>query len=95
MDAHLAKKISGELLHGGGTNDKLAVNTHETLGIELTFNLLKGHAQRVALACKRAESHHTVADGDMAHLADRDDEVFITTMGNEETLAIADGLTFD
>ena len=95
VDAHLAEEIGGEFLYGGSTNDELTVHAHKTLGIELTFYFFEGHVQRVVLAFQSAEAHHAVADGDVAHVADGDNQELVSTMGNEETLTIADGLILD
>ncbi len=47
VDTHLAKEIGGEFLHGGSANDKLTVDAHKALGVELGFYFFKGHVQRV------------------------------------------------
>src|SRR5574344_853355 len=40
-----------------------------------------------------AEAYNAVANGDVAHIAHRNDEEFVGTMRNQKTLAIADVLT--
>lgn len=95
MDAHLAKEIGGEFLDGGGAADVLTVYTHKPLRIELTLYFFEGHIQRVVLAFYGANAHYTIANGDMTNVADRDNQELVGTMGNEETLPIADGLILD
>ena len=92
MDAHLAEKIGGEFQHGGGADDELTIDAHKPLWVELALNFFEGHVQRVVLAFQSAEAHHAVADGDMAHFADGDNQELVSVMGNEETLPIADCL---
>ena len=50
VDAHLAEEIGGELLYGSGADDELTIDAHKALGIELAFNFLEGHVQRVVFA---------------------------------------------
>ena len=92
VDAHLAEKIGGEFQHGGGADDELTIDAHKPLWVELALNFFEGHVQRVVLAFQSAEAHHAVADGDMAHFADGDNQELVSVMGNEETLPIADCL---
>ena len=93
VDAHLAEEIGGELADGSGANDELTVHTHETLRVELTLCLFQGHVQGMGIAVEGAQANYTVADGDVAHVAHRNNQVFVGTMGNQKAFAIADGLT--
>ena len=93
MDAHLAEEIGREFAYGCGTDDELAVHTHEALRVELALGFFECHIQRVGIALKGAEAHHTVTYCNVAYVAHRNNQVFIATMGNQKTLAIADGLT--
>ena len=94
VDAHLAEEIGGEFLNGDGADDELTVDAHKALGVELAFNFFEGHVQGVVLAFQSAEAHHAVTDGDVAHVADGDNQELVGTMGNKEAFTIADGLTF-
>ena len=38
------------------------------------------------------ESDYSIADGDVAHVADRYDNIFVGTIRNKKTFAISDGL---
>ena len=95
VDAHLAEEIGGEFLHGDGADDELTVDAHKALGVELAFNFFEGHVQGVVLAFQSAEAHHAIADGDMAHVADGDNQELVGTMGDEEAFTIADGMALD
>ena len=72
VDAHLAKEIGGEFLDCYGADDELTVHAHKTLWVELGLGFFERHVQAVMLALKCAEAYHTVADGDVTHVADGD-----------------------
>ena len=93
VDAHLAKEVGREFVNGCGVNDELTVDTHEALGVELALGFFEGHRQLVGLALQGAEAHHPIADGEMAHVADGNNQIFVGTMRDEETLSVSDGLT--
>lgn len=93
MNAHLAEEIGGELADSGGANDELTVHTHEALRVELALGFFEGHVQGVGLAVEGEQANYAVADGDVAHVAHRNNQVFVGTMGNQKAFAIADSLT--
>ena len=92
MDAHLAEEIGGEFADSSGADDELAVHTHETLRVELALGFFESQVQDVGLGVEGAQADNAVADGDVAHVAHRNNQVFDGTMGNQKAFAIADGL---
>ena len=88
MNSHLAEEIGGEFLDGSSTDDELTIDAHETLRVELALGFFEGQVQRVDFSRKGTKPYHAIADHDVTHSTDGDDEVFVGAMRNEETLAI-------
>ena len=80
--AYLAEEIGGEFGNGGGINNELAVDAHESLWVELTLCLFKRHRQRMGATRKCAKTDNTVTYSDMAHITDGDNKILICMVGN-------------